>query len=96
MKWRRLFSAFIVGLTLAVSAGTAQACPMCKEANESNDRRPQAYMYSILFMLAVPATVATGFGIGFYRLAKKQRELNGPLPETDPDDRDRNPFGESP
>ena len=52
------------------------ACPMCKEANEADDRRPKAYMYSILFMLAMPATIFTGFGISFYRLSKKQQALN--------------------
>lgn len=49
------------------------ACPMCKNANEEVDSRPRAYMYSILFMLAVPATVFTGFGIGMYRLSKREQ-----------------------
>ena len=40
---------------------------MCQVANESkDDATPKAYMISILFMLAVPATLFTGFGIGFY------------------------------
>jgi len=55
---------------------------MCKQANETTagekkeevNRRPAAYMYSILFMLAMPATLLTGFGIGFYRLARKSAE----------------------
>ncbi|MGE3315399.1 MAG: hypothetical protein AB7O26_09800 [Planctomycetaceae bacterium] len=54
-------------------APAAQACPLCKEANETNPDLPRAYMYSILFMLAMPATVLTGFGIGFYRLSRKQK-----------------------
>ncbi|MEO1995951.1 MAG: hypothetical protein ABGZ17_11815, partial [Planctomycetaceae bacterium] len=45
-------------------------------ATETDDRLPRAYMYSILFMLSVPATIATGFGVSFYRLSKK-----GPLPD---------------
>jgi hypothetical protein len=32
-------------------------------------------MYSILFMLSMPATLTAGFGLGFYRLWKKQQEL---------------------
>ena len=58
------------------------ACPMCKYANESlqpgedSNPRPRAYMYSILFMLAVPASIFTGFSAGFYRLWKKQQELD--------------------
>ncbi len=50
---------------------TAVACPSCKNANETDDLRPRAYMYSILFMLGMPATVFTGFGIAFYRLSKR-------------------------
>jgi hypothetical protein len=71
-------------LTLAILFGamcfgpvvsTAQACPLCKNANETDPDLPRAYMYSILFMLAMPATVLTGFSIGFYRLSRKQRAL---------------------
>ena len=56
------------------------ACPMCKTANDENlnpeaVNRPRAYMYSILFMLAVPATLFTGFSIAFYRMSQQ------PLPE---------------
>jgi len=53
-----------------------QACPMCAEANETEDNRPKAYMYSILFMMAMPALIFTGFGIGFYRLRNKQMPLS--------------------
>jgi hypothetical protein len=28
-------------------------------------------MYSILFMLGMPATVFTGFGIAFYRMSRR-------------------------
>lgn len=73
---------------------SADACPMCKYANEDGsedgsaaseaNRRPQAYMYSILFMMSMPATLAAGFGFSFYRMWKKQQELaqvslDGPL-----------------
>ena len=67
-----LLSALVMG---SFSAGplvsVADACPMCREANETDDNLPRAYMYSILFMLAVPASVFTGFGIGFYRLSRQ-------------------------
>lgn len=73
-------------LAMAIVAGTglfspvvspAVACPMCKEANEADElaNRPKAYMYSILFMLAMPATLLTGFGVSFYRLSKQQQAL---------------------
>ena len=40
------------------------ACPMCKYALETDDLRPRAYMYSILFMLGAMAAVVGGL-IGF-------------------------------
>lgn len=70
---RQLLLAFFA-LSLAVLgplASAAVACPMCKAANETVDALPRAYQASILFMLGVPAMVATGFGIGFYRLSRK-------------------------
>ena len=75
-----LSACFVGGFSTPVAA-----CPMCKQANESEQSaeqnlKPKAYFYSILFMLAMPATLFTGFSIGFYRLSKK----NG-LPQL-PDD----------
>ena len=67
----------IVMMTLAmfvaggVMSSEAQACPGCKNANETDTLRPRAYMYSILFMLGMPATVFTGFGIAFYRMSRR-------------------------
>lgn len=57
------------------------ACPMCQVANEDDTTdtdlsRPRAYMYSILFMLAMPATLFTAFGISFYRLSQKRTAMN--------------------
>ncbi len=52
-----------------VAAAPASACPMCKLANETDSRLPMAYMYSILFMLGMPATVLSGFSASaFWRL----------------------------
>ena len=74
-------------MALLASGGVASACPLCADANESGvsstsgkepaNNRPRAYMYSILFMLFVPATMFAGFGIGFYRLSKKRELLAG-------------------
>ena len=59
-------------LFFAVGAGSAaNACPNCKLANESESSRPRAYMYSILFMIGMPATIFTGFGVSFYRMVRK-------------------------
>jgi len=50
----------------------AMACPSCKNANETDTRRPTAYMYSILFMLAMPATIFGCFGVAFYRMSRRE------------------------
>ena len=55
----------------SLMSSEAQACPGCKNANETDTLRPRAYMYSILFMLGMPATVFTGFSIAFYRMSRR-------------------------
>ena len=83
MRRLLLSLALLIGV---MGATPADACPMCKYANENNQQseaermRPKAYMYSILFMLAMPATVLTGFGIGFWRLSRRQSQQQGVLP----------------
>lgn len=52
----------------------ASACPNCKAANETDSNLPRAYMYSILFMIGMPMTIFTGFGISFYRMAHREQE----------------------
>ena len=87
---RRLAAAAALAVVFAAPL-PAVACPLCKFANESKqdneeeNRRPQAYMYSILFMLSMPATLLSGFSLGFYRLWKNQQLLAGsqPLPGDD-------------
>ncbi len=75
---RRLLFAVIVSLfaILGPAINTATACPLCAEANETDENRPKAYMYSILFMMSMPAVIFTGFGIGLYRLHKKHAAQN--------------------
>jgi hypothetical protein len=78
---RKLLLSFaVVAASLAV-VPAVQACPMCKFANEEGtdpqanavaNARPRAYMYSILFMLSMPATLTGAFGLTFYRLHKRQ------------------------
>ena len=78
---RKLLLSFaVVAASLAV-VPAAEACPMCKLANEEGtdpqanavaNARPRAYMYSILFMLSMPATLTGAFGLTFYRLHKRQ------------------------
>ena len=66
---------FLLGAFAATfGAQSATACPMCAAANESEptDAQPRAYMYSILFMLAMPVTISTVFGVSFYRLVRQR------------------------
>ena len=71
-RFRRCFQSALLALTILVAgASTASACPNCKLANETESNRPRAYMYSILFMIGMPATIFTGFGISFYRMVRK-------------------------
>lgn len=86
---KRCLTSLILGLALFGSAATvAQACPMCKYANEADqhdeaaNRRPQAFMYSILFMLSMPPTIFTIFGVSFYRMCKNAEAANAAVEPT--------------
>jgi hypothetical protein len=97
---RFLISALLlIGFGLATLPSSVEACPMCKVANEDApatdadgftidpNARPRAYMISILFMLAMPASLLTGFGIAFYRMTHRQPEP-APANEAQSDDHD--------
>lgn len=51
---------------------SAQACPMCKIANEQDSKLPQAYMYSILFMMGTMFSLGGGVGFGMFLLSRKE------------------------
>ena len=53
-------------------AQPAQACPMCKIANEQDALLPKAYMYSILFMMGMMFSLGGGVGVGMYFLGRKE------------------------
>ena len=74
------------GVALGPGARPAPACPMCGQANETEDKRPQAYQASILFMMSMPALIAAGFGIGFYRLSRKAAAEQAGAEHADEDD----------
>lgn len=69
-----LLIAFLAGTTTLGVPQTASACPMCKTANEQDEKRPKAYMYSILFMLAMPTIIFGSFGYGLYVMNKRETE----------------------
>jgi hypothetical protein len=54
------------------TVSTAQACPMCKIANEQDSLLPRAYMFSILFMMGTMFTLGGGVGVGMYFLSRKE------------------------
>ena len=62
---------FGVGLT-DLATQPAQACPMCKIANEQDALLPRAYMYSILFMMGMMFSLGGGVGVGMYFLGRKE------------------------
>lgn len=70
-----LIAALAMVLTVSAPvAGTALACPMCKAANEEDDAKPQAYMYSILFMLTVPATLVSGVTFSLFKMSRNEAD----------------------
>jgi hypothetical protein len=65
-----LFVFLAIGATWLLSAA-AQACPMCSQSIAEEDLLPHAYMYSIIFMLTMPAVVFTGIGAVIYMQCRK-------------------------
>ena len=79
MKYRmfRYLTIPVLAVVLSLSGpatSAALACPMCKAANEEDDSKPRAYMYSILFMLTVPATLVSGVTFGLFAMSRKEAE----------------------
>ena len=60
----------VLVLLIGPAATSAFACPFCGEANATDQKRSDAYQLSILFMLAMPALIFSGFAYGFYRLSR--------------------------
>lgn len=73
--WRRLVLSMSLMLGLALFGPVtqpAQACPMCKIANEQDALLPRAYMYSILFMMGMMFSLAGGVAFCVYHLSRKE------------------------
>ncbi len=70
----------IMLLFLLVGAGFADACPGCKDALSENDpqhaRMVRGYFWSILFMMAMPFTIAGTFGTFFYLEVRRKRSAD--------------------
>ena len=74
---RRLLIFLVVFAVIMVTASVAWACPGCKDALAENDPEKNSlvkgYMYSILFMLAMPMAILGGFSAYIYRLVRRAR-----------------------
>lgn len=73
---RRVWTLTILTLAAALLADAAIACPSCGNAVGKGDSGHMPHLqagvyYSILFMLAVPASLLSGFSFAFYRLHKR-------------------------
>lgn len=73
--WRRVLLSMSLMLGTALfgpGAQPAQACPMCKIANEQDSLLPRAYMYSILFMMGTMFSLGGGVAFCVYHLSRKE------------------------
>jgi len=76
-----IIALFLIWGSFELTAKSASACPMCKTANETDSALPKAYMLSILFMLAMPATIVSTLGVSLYRMTKRENEYIDVEPE---------------
>ena len=92
MMGRRLILAMSLMLGVALfgpMTQPAQACPMCKIANEQDSLLPTAYMYSILFMMGMIFSLGGGVGLAVFYISRKENaaleamgQFGGELGET--------------
>lgn len=65
---------------VAALVSPAAACPNCKEGFNSKDPHKtniaKGYYYSVLWMLAAPTTILTGWGLAIYRAVNKAKREN--------------------
>ena len=73
-RWSLILGFAIVGLCLT---SEASACPTCKDALASNGNRvAEGFYWSILFMLAMPASIAAGWAIYLFRFLGRATEAS--------------------
>jgi len=70
-RYHWLTLAILMNVSLWTSS--AVACPMCKNALESDSPQPRAYMISILFMMGMIFSVATAVGILMWRVNRAEK-----------------------
>jgi hypothetical protein len=74
---RKLAPLCVALAVLLVAAGTASACPGCKDALAANDNQGgnlvAGYFWSILFMMSMPFIIVTTFGGSMYLSVRRAR-----------------------
>jgi hypothetical protein len=70
---RAMATLLLVLLMNCVFVGVASACPNCKDTL-GHDNQARGYYYSILFMLAMPATILSAFSFAAYRAVNKAKQ----------------------
>jgi hypothetical protein len=63
----RVLVRMAIPAAVALLPAVAWACPMCNQTIAEDAALPRAYMYSILFMLGMPATVFSCLGIAIFK-----------------------------
>ncbi|MDP1798320.1 MAG: hypothetical protein Q8K78_12590 [Planctomycetaceae bacterium] len=73
MNRKSLWTGLIACVAWTAAQSAAWACPLCKVAIENDDRQPQAYMISILFMLGMIMSIAFGVGVLTWWINRNER-----------------------
>ena len=71
---RRVLLPLAVALFVVSLPSIASACPMCNQSIQEDKSLPFAYQASILFMLAIPFSLAGGLGgLIWYKFRQHER-----------------------
>jgi len=75
----------LVAMLIVQAGPDALGCPNCKDGVSTTDpdglNVARGYFYSILFMLAMPFTLAGSFGIYIWREMRRQKLVAEVIPE---------------
>ncbi len=81
------FLVLLVALLIVQAGPDALGCPNCKDGVNTTDpdglNVARGYFYSILFMLAMPFTLAGSFGIYIWREMRRQKFAAQVIPEAE-------------
>lgn len=91
--WRRISLVIVASAVALLCATVAEACPTCKEALNNQAKYgnlPQAYMWSIIFMMSMPFLLLGSFGAYMYVLCQRNRPpvITGPAAAAAPIERE--------